>query len=239
MKNIFLLAAMSAMIFTSCRFVEGQRVRGDGNVTQEKRTVSNFTGVETHGSIDIEVTQGDYKVLVESDQNIIPYILTEVVDGRLQVRFKDGFNISNYSKAVVYVTAPSLRVFGIHGSGNINGKGTITGNDPADVMVSGSGNVNVALHCPGVTTEIHGSGNVSLAGETKDMSASVSGSGNVYAFDLKAENVKTSTHGSGDIETSASAKLDAEIYGSGNVSYKGSPQISTESHGSGSIRHEN
>ncbi len=238
MKNIFLFAAASAIIFTSCRFVEGQRVQGDGNVTHEKRTVTGFTGVETHGSIDIEVTQGDYKVVVESDQNIIPYILTEVVDGHLQVRFKDGYNSFNYTRAVVYVSAPTLRAFGVHGSGNINGKGMISGNDAADIEVSGSGNVNLALHCPGLTTETHGSGDISLSGETKDLSTSVSGSGNVHAFDMKAENVKTSTHGSGDIETSASVKLDAEIYGSGNVSYKGSPQISTESHGSGSIRHE-
>lgn len=239
MKKIFLFAALAATVITSCRFVEGQRVHGDGNVTREQRTVSGFTGVETHGSIDIEVTQGDYNVKVESDQNIIPYILTEVVNGRLQVRFKDGFNSFSYTRAIVYVAAPTLNAFEIHGSGNINGKGMINGNDPAEIEVSGSGNVTLALHCPGLTTETHGSGDISLAGETKDLSAGISGSGNVHAFDLKAENVKTTTHGSGDIETSASAKLDAEIYGSGNVTYKGSPQINTESHGSGSVRHEN
>src|SRR5437868_7649393 len=78
MKNISLFAAAVAIIFSSCRFVEGQRIRGDGNVRTEQRNVTGFSGVETHGSIDIEVTQGDYKITVESDQNIIPYILTEV-----------------------------------------------------------------------------------------------------------------------------------------------------------------
>jgi hypothetical protein len=238
MRNIFLFISLAALVFSSCRFVEGQRIHGDGNVTHEQRTVPGFTGVETHGSIDIEVTQGDYNVKVESDQNVIPYILTEVVNGRLQVRFKDGFNSFNYTKAIVYVTAPTLTAFEIHGSGNINGKGVINGNDASEVTVSGSGNVTLALHCPALTTQTHGSGDIALTGETKDLSTSVSGSGNVHAFDLKAENVKTSTHGSGDIETSAAVKLEAEIYGSGNVTYKGSPQINTESHGSGSVRHE-
>lgn len=238
MKNIFLYTAIAAIAFSSCRFIEGQRINGDGHVTRQQRSASNFNGVETHGSIDIEVLQGDYKIEVESDENIIPYILTEVVDGRLQVRFKDEFSSIHVTKAVVYVTAPSLHSFGIFGSGNINGKGVINASEAADLIVSGSGNITLAIHCPALTSETHGSGDIYLSGETKDMSTSISGSGNVHAFDLKAENVKTSIHGSGDMEVSASVKLDAEIYGSGNVDYKGSPQISTESHGSGTIRHE-
>ncbi|MEJ0105333.1 MAG: head GIN domain-containing protein [Bacteroidota bacterium] len=239
MKNIFLSAIAMAVIFTSCRFVEGQRIKGDGNVSTEKRSVTGFTGVETHGSIDIEISQGDYKVTVESDQNIIPYIVTEVVNGHLQVRFKDDFHGYNYSSAKVYVTAPALNAFEVHGSGNINGKGLISDNGSMEINVSGSGDVELDLHSPSVSTETYGSGNITLGGETKDFSTSVSGSGDVHAFDLKAETVKTSIHGSGNTEVSASVKLESGIFGSGDVNYKGSPQVNTETHGSGSLNHVN
>jgi hypothetical protein len=239
MKNIFLLGIVIAVAFTSCRFVEGQGLQGNGNVSTEQRTVTGFTGVETHGSIDIEVTQGDFKVKVESDQNIIPYILTEVTNGRLIVRFKDDFHGYHYSSAKVFVTAPALNAFEIHGSGNINSIGTISDNNSMTINVSGSGDVKLDLHSPSITTETYGSGNITLDGETKDFSTSINGSGDVHAFGLQAENVKTSVHGSGDTEVSASQKLESGIFGSGDVEYKGSPQISTETHGSGSVNHVN
>jgi hypothetical protein len=239
MKNIFLLGIVIAVAFTSCRFVEGQNIKGNGNVSTENRNVTGFTGVQTHGSIDIEVSQGDYKIVVESDQNIIPYIVTEISGTNLIVRFKEEFHGYHYSSAKVYVTAPSLNAFEIHGSGNINGKGLITDSNAMTLNVSGSGDVNLDLHSPSITTETFGSGNISLDGETKDFSSSINGSGDVHAFGLIAENVKTSVHGSGDAEVSASVKLESGIFGSGDVTYKGSPQVNTETHGSGSMRQVN
>lgn len=237
MKHSFLFGLILLAAFTSCRFVEGQRVKGNGNMRSEQRSVTGFSGVETHGSIDIEVSQGDYKVIVESDENIIPEIVTEVENGRLIVHFKDGFTSFSYSSAKVYVTAPSVNALGVHGSGNIESKGTLSNNDKMEIVVSGSGDIHADIHSPSVTSETNGSGNITLTGETKDFSSSISGSGDVHAFDLKSEVVKTLTHGSGNMEVNASVKLDVGIFGSGDVDYKGSPQISSETHGSGSINH--
>ena len=235
MKKIFLSGLMIAFIFSSCRFIEGQQMKGDGNVTTAQRNVTGFTGAETHGSIDIEVAQGDYKVIVECDKNLIPYIVTEVIDGRLNVHFSDDFHGYNYTSAKVYVTAPALTAFETHGSGNIEGKGKISDSGAMTLNISGSGNIKLELHSPDIQAEIHGSGNITVDGETKNFSTGVYGSGDTFASGLKAENVKASIHGSGNADVSASVKLDVEIFGSGDVNYKGTPQVNTESHGSGSV----
>jgi len=237
MKYNFLLLLFTGVVFSSCRFVESRGVKGNGNIKTEQRSITGFSGVETHGSIDIEVSQGDYKVVVESDENIIPEIVTEVQNNRLIVHFKEGFNSFSYSSAKVYVTAPALNALGVHGSGNINSKGTISNNDKMEIVVSGSGDINADIHSPSVTSETNGSGSTTLSGETKDFSSSISGSGDVHAFDLKSETANTSTHGSGNTEVNAAVKLDIGIFGSGDVNYKGTPQISSETHGSGSISH--
>lgn len=237
MKYSFLFGFILFAGFTSCRFVEGQRIKGNGDVKTQQRSVTGFTGVETHGSIDLEVSQGDYKVVVESDENIIPEIVTEVVNGRLLVHFKDGFSNFSYTSARVYITAPTLNALEVHGSGNINSKGTISNNDKMEILVSGSGDINADIHSPVVTSDTNGSGNITLSGETREFSSSISGSGDVHAFDLKSETVKTSTHGSGNMEVNASVKLESGIFGSGDVDYKGSPQISSEVHGSGALNH--
>ncbi|MCW3119216.1 MAG: hypothetical protein JWM28_3298 [Chitinophagaceae bacterium] len=239
MKLIFFFALMTSVVFGSCRFIERNKIKGDGNLTKDQRTISGFSGVETHGSIDIVVIPGDYNLVVESDQNILPYIVTEVVNNSLIVHFKEGFGSYNYTSATVYVTAPVLNVFKTQGSGNITSNGKFKDSNKTQVTVGGSGDIKLDLDSPGIDADISGSGNITLGGETKDFSSEINGSGDIRAYDLKAETVRSTVHGSGNTDVSASLKLDAEIYGSGDVNYKGAPQVNSAIHGSGAVSQSN
>lgn len=239
MKRIFLFSLLAAIVLSSCRFVENRRIKGDGNVTTAQRSITGFAGVETRGFIDIEVSQGDYKVTVEADQNMIPYILTDIHDGNLIVSLKDDFNSYSFTSAKVIISAPALHVFHTSGSGNITGRGKITDTNKMEIGIGGSGNVDLDINSPSVNAEIGGSGNMTLRGETKEFVSQTNGSGNTEAYDLKSETVKASIYGSGNTNVFASVKLTAEIFGSGNVNYKGNPQINSSSHGSGSVSSAN
>jgi Putative auto-transporter adhesin, head GIN domain len=235
MKKLLLLLSVVTIVFSSCRYGMGKRVHGNGNIATEQRSVTGFTGVQTHGSIDIIVSQGSFKVEVESDQNLLQYIETNVENGNLVVRYKNGIWLTDHRGAKVHVTAPVLNDFEIHGSGNITSEGKISDSNKMNLQISGSGDLRLNLDCPEIKTGTHGSGNIVLTGETRNFSSEISGSGGVRASDLKAENVKVSVHGSGDTDVTASVSLDVTISGSGDVRYKGSPKINTEVHGSGSV----
>jgi len=235
MNKYLLLLGGLIVVTCSCHYVNSRHISGNGNVSSEQRNVTGFTGVETHGDIDIIASQGSFNIKVETDQNLLQYIETIVDNGRLIVRFRHGISIMHLSAAKVYVTAPELNAFETHGSGNIISQGKISGKNKIDIDVSGSGDIELDLDCPEVKTETHGSGNITLTGETRNFSCRTTGSGDIKAANLKAENVKTSIHGSGDNEVFASELLDVEIFGSGDVHYKGEPKISTSVHGSGSV----
>jgi hypothetical protein len=201
----------------------------------EQRNLTGFTGVETHGSVDIIASQGNYNIKIEADQNLLQYVETNIENGRLIVRFKDGISLMHFNGAKVYVTAPELNAFETHGSGNISSQGKISDKNKIDIAISGSGDIQLELDCPEIKTGTHGSGNITLSGETKNLSSRTSGSGDVKAANLKAESVKVSIHGSGDTEVFASESLAADISGSGDVHYKGAPKVNTSVHGSGSV----
>ena len=97
------LIAAFALAASSCNMISG-----NGNVRTEKRNTGNFNSVKTSGSIDVEISSGDnYAVSVEDDDNLLPYVVTEVNGGTLDIHYKDGTSITN-DHAKVYVTAPSL-----------------------------------------------------------------------------------------------------------------------------------
>ena len=98
---------------------------GSGHIQTEKRNVGHFDGVQASGSMDIEVTNGDkLSVEVEADDNVLPYIITEVNDGLLDVHFKSNTSFNDVH-VKVYVTAPVLQKLFVKGSGNITSKNTI------------------------------------------------------------------------------------------------------------------
>jgi hypothetical protein len=233
-KSLFLLLC-SVLVMSSCRYRHGKRVTGNGKEATAQRNLTGFTGVETHGDIDVVVSQGDFNVKVAAEENLLQYIETRVENGRLIVDFRDGISLMDHHDAKVYVTAPELNAFETHGSGNISSEGKIADKNKIGIDISGSGDVELTLDCPEINTSTDGSGDITLKGETKNVTCKTSGSGDLMAADLKAENVKVSVHGSGDAEVFASESLEVEISGSGDVHYKGAPRISTTVHGSGSV----
>ncbi|HEU5366654.1 MAG TPA: head GIN domain-containing protein [Hanamia sp.] len=234
MKNfIFLLA--SSLIFMSCASISG-----NGNVRDENRDISAIQTVKTSGSIDVEIKDGnDYSMVVENDENLLPYVVTDVNNGVLNIHYKNGYSIMN-DHAKVMVTAPSLDKLVTSGSGDITSNGTIKSNQQLQIATSGSGDVNASVDAPSVKVTGSGSGNISLSGRTKDFDCKISGSGDVKCQNLKSENAVIRVAGSSDVHVFASVSLKVNVTGSGDVTYSGNP-ASPEIHiaGSGTVKAQN
>ncbi len=231
MRNSLFVLLVS-ILFISCNVVTG-----NGVIKEESRQVPDFNEVETSGSIDVEIQPGtELGVKVISDENIIPYIVTEVKSGVLEIHFKKGTSISNDHSRVV-VSAPSLNKMTTSGSGDITSNGTITNNQIIYLKSSGSGDFKLALDAPAVNITGSGSTNFEISGFTKDVTATLSGSGELKCRDLKAENVKLKITGSADAKVFASSTLRVTITGSGDVQYWGNPSLpEIKSTGSGTVK---
>ncbi len=109
MTRIFLLFAVLAFTMQSCIYMGGKRVRGNGNIETEERSVSAFDEVEVHGSMDVHVSQGDTRpVRLEGDENLLQYIEIKQVGNKLKIGPRPGYNLRPSSKLKVYVTSPIL-----------------------------------------------------------------------------------------------------------------------------------
>jgi hypothetical protein len=227
MKN-FIILLIASFSFASCNVISG-----NGNVREENRDIRDFNTVKTSGSIDVEIKSGDSYVLsVENDENLLPYIVTEVNNGVLNIHYKSGTNISN-DHAKVFVTAPSLNKIITSGSGDITVNGIIKNANQIEFSLSGSGEIDAQVDAPSVKVTGSGSGNIKLSGRTKDFDCKVRGSGDVNCSGLQSENTTITISGSGDAHVFASVSLKARTSGSGDIYYSGNP-ASPEIHTSGS-----
>src|SRR5450432_756493 len=241
-KYLSVLAALAIVItLGSCRHYWGKKVRGNGNITTEERSVSNFKNVEVGGQINVYVSQGSpASVKLEGDDNILKYVEVSQEGDRLIVKNKDGYDLQPSGDMKVYVTAPVYTEIETSGACDIIGQGKITNPEDLKLKVSGAGTIKMELDAPRLTAEISGSGSVHLKGDTKELEFDLSGVGSAHCYDLLAENTKVDISGAGSADVFASVRLDAHVSGVGSIHYKGNPpNVKQEVSGAGSISKEN
>jgi hypothetical protein len=237
MKKLLLLLLIASISLPSCRYAFGTRVRGNGNVRTEDRSLGNFQSVSSFGQYNVYLAQSsDYKVSVEAEDNLLPYIETYVENGELKVRTKEGYSLRNNREISIHISAPSFSAISTVGSGDIIAQSMINNSSAISLHATGSGDIKVNLNAPEVKADVTGSGSINLEGETKSFNGEILGSGNIKAFDLKSENTDVEISGSGNADVFASVKLSVEVNGSGDVKYKGAGQVASNIHGSGSVK---
>jgi len=234
MKKWGALFLFLPLLIASCRWV-GKRIKGNSNIITDTRSLSSFTGVESHGDFDVYVSTGTAAVKIEADENLQSYIETDVEDGVLVVRSQKGYRLRPSKPMKILVTAPSYSKIATIGQGNIIGQTKISDPSKIELRVQGNGDIRLDIDAPEVKARLTGNGGINLKGQTKNFNGEIMGNGNIKAFDLMAEDTRVHIMGNGDADVYASVKLDVSIGGNGSVRYKGGAQASTHVTGNGTI----
>jgi len=237
MKKILTLALVLGLT-TACNGQWGKRIKGNGQVVTQERSLGEYSGVSLSGWFDVELVSGrEGEITLKGESNLLEHIVTEVKNGNLLIRVEKGYNLSSSARTGVQITVPveSISQVNLSGSGDII-CGFPLSSDAFEIRVSGSGDVQLPLEADRISVALSGSGDIGLSGTSRELSVSVSGSGDVNAFDLTAESVKVNVAGSADVEVTATQFLEARVSGSGDVEYRGNPKkVDAKSAGSGDI----
>ena len=239
-KRLTWLTAMTALLFCGCGVMDAalnaERIRGSGKVIQETREVHGFNEVAFGGSGELSIRQGNEESLaIEADDNLLPYIETDVRGGRLVIGSRRGVSLSPSSRIRYTLMVKDLNGLDLSGSGRTR-TGPIRSRD-FSVSVSGSGEIRMdALDAATLKAEISGSGNLEIPGKIDRQEIHISGSGRYRAPDLESQSADISISGSGDATLRVRETLSAHISGSGSVEHYGNPSVTKKVSGSGSIR---
>ena len=213
MKKLSFAFLFISLTLSSC-FKEV--VVGSGSkVSEERRVAGTFNEILVKGSIDVQVKQGDsLKIVARDFGNVLPFLTTRISGNRLVIDYDEAW-ITN-SSGEVTVTLPRLTGIEITGSSDVGSIGNFRFDDLL-LIVSGSGNIN-------------------LAGSAKNVNLRVSGSGDYRAFDMPTDTLRLKISGSGAAQVTVNKLLDATISGSGDVVFKGNPSVTSQVTGSGRVR---
>jgi Putative auto-transporter adhesin, head GIN domain len=234
-KTSLLLLTFPTLLF-ACQNIFGKRVHGDGNVTTQDRSVTEFKNIEVGGAAKVFVSQGDqHSVKVEVDENLQQFVEVYQEGDKVVVREKSGFNLDPTGDLKIYVTSPVYNNIDVSGACDIIGQTPINNPENLEMHISGAGDMKMEVNAPHISAEVSGSGNIDLKGETKAADLSLTGAGHAHCFDLKSETTKVDISGAGSAQVFASVRLDAEVSGAGSVDYKGGAAVDQHVSGAGSV----
>ncbi len=241
MKKVFLksIAALfvTILFLTSCNAQKYGRIKGSGNIINEIRNVGSFDKVAVSGSFDVFLVEGNEgKIDIKIEDNLLAYLVTEVDNGKLKIKWKKGTSINTRKGVVLTVYYKGIEAVSLSGSGDIIGKDLLKSNN-FKVTVAGSGDIKLNVKTNEIDAAISGSGDIDLEGSSESFTAAIAGSGDIDAVNLKTDKAALRISGSGGITITVINELNAKISGSGDIKYKGNPKIEDiKVSGSGDVR---
>jgi hypothetical protein len=189
-------------------------IKGSGNVVTEDRDVSGFDSVALLGFGRVIITQGDEESLtVETDDNLMQYIETQVRGGTLELGFTDDDLLLNPSDSIIFrLSLIDLTALDSSGAGKFEIDELET--DRLEITLSGAGDITIdSLSATDLVVTVNGAGNIDLESQTATVRVPGAGSVTVWVHDT----------------------LDVTISGAGGVEYYGSPHVTQDISGVGSV----
>ena len=233
--SIFLFI-LSLFYLTSCDELFDERIEGNDIVITRDRTISSFDEVVCKGDFDVYVTIADSTSLtIEAEENLFPFIITEVRGEKFYVEVKDDYWLDNNEPMRIFVTTSDMEGAILAGSGKI-----ICDNVTEDFLsleITGSGRIEYSnIDVQDIDAEISGSGDILISGIADRGDFAITGSGSIRSLDLQQQDCEARITGSGNMYVNVDDYLKAVITGSGDIYYTGSPIVETHITGTGDVR---
>jgi hypothetical protein len=216
-----------------------ERVIGSGVLKEETRQVKGFNRITIEAGGIAEITQSQSNspssLTVSADENLLPYIISEVHAGELHIFVKPGMSLAPSQTIHYAIAVDSLTGLDVSGSSEAQ-LGSLNG-DQLSVQATGMGKMALGdLHLNGLVVKISGSGDISAAGQVDDLDLDISGAGHLGAENLRSVNVKARISGSGKAVLWVVEALEAHLSGSSDLSYYGAPTVQPNTSGSASLQ---
>ena len=229
MKYLFVLFSI-VLINCSCHYI-----RGSGRIVTEKRVISGFKGIRVGGPFEVELKMGPVaEVVIESDDNVLPYIETNIRKDILWIGIR---NLNSYSNThlKVFITAPVITDLTASASANIIGKDLLISKGSISINASSASTISAEIDAPDVEAGASSGASIRLSGRTRSYMAHVSSGAHLNTFDLLSEQTKVTASSGGTAHLHASVNLEANASSGASVSYHGAANVQKSVSSGGSV----
>ncbi|MEQ8241616.1 MAG: PspC domain-containing protein [Cyclobacteriaceae bacterium] len=200
----------------------------------------DFREVKIASFFDIEITKGEFSVVLKGDNKDLDEVYLNQVGDRLEVKFKDDNKKwwkDNFDRKIqVVISMPELLDLEIEGACS----GSVYGFDEGDMNISLSGATEIEFE--GDITELdislRGASKLKLTGRGDYYDASLDGASELNASKFIVKRIRIDTQGASKASVFANEEINIESNGMSNVKYSGTRNVSIDENGMSNVRRD-
>ncbi|NJD19159.1 MAG: hypothetical protein FIA95_07745, partial [Gemmatimonadetes bacterium] len=190
-------------------------VRGEGEVVTEARAVPGFDAVAVAGPLRVVLERsGRHAVAVTAEENLLPFLETEVRGGVLQVGPVAGVSLEPGEEILVHVECEEV----------------------VELSASASSVVEADLGwLPELWMSLSGGATLTVQGEAERQHATLSGASRLDALDLRAERLDARLSGASEALVWVKHRLDVDARGASRLRFRGNPVVDARASAGSSV----
>jgi hypothetical protein len=210
--------------------------RGNGELVQELRRLGSFDRIDIKGNYEVDLAEGEPGVLVDTDENLHPFIITEVRNNRLVIENTEKIRSKNNIHLIVYLERGTLNRLSSSGASIIRSEIPLIFQE-LYLDIPGAGLVDLLVEGERLNIDLSGAGLVKLNGMVRQQELNLSGAGSLSSYDLISEKTEINLSGLGSAEVYARKSIQIRLTGLGSIKVRGNPaDVDQEVTGLGSIK---
>ena len=229
MRKIFLL--LGFLFFIIGCTSPSDCVESTGKLIVKQFEVNDFDKITVYKGIALVLTQGpEFKVEVQTGENLMGGIQVKVVDGLLSLRDNTTCNfVREYGHTTVFVTAPTIIELTSKTEKTISSNGILTyriirlfSMDLSDG--AGTGDFNLEINNSQTVIENNNVARYHISGKTDELLLNFyDGNGRFEGENFEAKNIIIFQRGSNDMIVKPIESITGKIVSTGNVILKNTP----------------
>lgn len=213
------------VLCSSCGVWIGEGTEGSGKVTKQVHILKSFNAIHLGVVYEVIIIPSDSeKVIVETDDNLQPFIIVENNENLLTINMKPNTNISRKTIGKIYIYARELNEITNNSVGKLDNEGVLKSKNLV-LNNSAVGSTELKIEAYDVTLNNSAVGKTELFGSCNNLKIHNSAVGSLNTQEFKCNFLDLDNHGVGKtavfankefiINNSAVGSLD--IYGEGEI----------------------
>lgn len=230
-----LIYILTVLIFSCDSEDANDCIQTAGNIIQLEVEVSDFERILVNRDIELIITEApEYKVTIETGENLINDVKAEVMGNRLVLTDNNTCNyVRDYGITKVYVEAPNVTEIRNSSQYQVSSNGILTystlnliSEDFNENIEFTVGDYNLSINNQSLRVTSNGLASFYMDGSTENLSVNFfAGDGRFEGEDLAAQDVTIYHRGSNDMIVNPIQSLSVELRGTGNVIATNEPPI--------------
>ena len=221
---------------------DGDAIVGSGKPATKEIKVADFTAVEVHAPVLVEITRGDmFRASVTADDNLLEHVKAVKEGSTLKISVDTGtkrWRGGPKSVLKVAITMPTLEAISLSAASRAKVKG-FKSTKGFQAKVRGASSLEGEIQAGKVELSADGASRVKLQGSAAAVTLSGTGASNLTLTDLAAARANVTLSGASKATLQVKEKLDYSISGASRLEYRGDPTMGKkQSSGASSVSHK-